>query len=61
MSTEKNPDCPVCWRPMRYVRPLPRVNGETQVNVFECQTCKIAFTTKDHLPITGTRTISPHR
>ena len=55
MSNEKNPDCPVCWRAMRFVRPLPRVDGETQVNVFECTLCKIAFTTEDHMPITGTR------
>lgn len=58
--SEKNPECPICWRAMRFARSLPRVNGEAQVNVFECSYCKISFVTEDHLPISGTRTIS-HR
>jgi transposase-like protein len=53
----ENPGCPICARTMDFVRALPRINGEAQVNVFECRVCKVAFTTEDHKPITGTRTI----
>jgi hypothetical protein len=43
---------------MEFVRALARIKDEAQVNVFQCRSCKVAFTTEDHKPITGTRTIT---
>jgi hypothetical protein len=49
----KSPTCANCGRPMIETPRSMRAEGEWDVSVFECSTCRLDYFTEDHVPLTG--------
>ncbi len=52
ISTDQFLACPCCGKPMRFARPVPKIDSLPEMQTFECRLCRLAVTAEQVLGIT---------